>query len=96
MFVLIIHFHAEIKYGNKNLNIENFWQKNLENFCLSAALDILLETVKVAYTVKVVCCSLYVPITEIAQSHTRGIFVLDMAYFIVIQWSMTLCFIGSQ
>ena len=33
---------------------------------------------------------------EDAYSHTWGIFIQDTAYFIVIQWSMTLCFIESQ
>ena len=35
-------------------------------------------------------------IKEIPQSLTWGIFIQDTAYLIVIQWSMTLCFIESQ
>ena len=34
--------------------------------------------------------------TETAESCTRDIFIWDTAYFIVIQWSMTLCFNKSQ
>ena len=35
-------------------------------------------------------------VREDAYSRTWGIFIRDTAYFIVIQWSMTLCFIESQ
>ena len=35
-------------------------------------------------------------IREVADSRSWGIFIRDTAYFIVIQWSMTLCFIESQ
>ena len=33
---------------------------------------------------------------EVADSRTWGIFIRDTAYFMVIQWSMSLCFIESQ
>ena len=33
---------------------------------------------------------------EVADSHTWGIFIRDTAYFVVIPWTMTLCFIESQ
>ena len=41
-------------------------------------------------------CSMLGHSREDAYSRTGGIFIRDTVYFIVIQWSMTLCFIESQ
>ena len=44
-------FHAEIKYGNKNVNFEYFSKKKLKNFRVSSALDASMMRVIIQYII---------------------------------------------
>ena len=73
MFVLIrIHFHAESKYDKENLNFENVW-KMLKVFCLSSALDIHVQRVKMVHRKYLIQRIKSVAIFKIMNSRKRQI-----------------------